>query len=386
LLKSETVSLRDQYKKKQYNEIQKQLNEPNIRILSAMWRYGPRNLLEVARRIGMPFTSVYHRVSRIESKAQEIAVLIPAVSKLGMVRVTVLVASSPGREDEVSRAIKNLNLWFATGSCEGTFTHISTQLVPVKYLKEFRTYIQQLRDSNLITSFNIIYTGDVVPNFPDFASYDPAKSEWKFDWEEWFASLTWSSDFVAFNDPPDYTLAVDKKDIMIIKELEKDARKNFTDIAKVADITAQTVKSRYENLVAMGIANHFHMRIFPYPIEVGAYHQVMLEFNSKEELDKFVSIVPKLFFVVSIAKVLRQNSLILQTQILDSQLQKMFSFFSHMARAGLLQSYSAVRMNFMDRKTQTVSYELFDDEKGWIVDFAKCSSELQKVASIQLSS
>lgn len=128
------------------------------------------------------------------------------------------------------------------------------------------------------------------------------------------------------------------------------------------------------------------MRIFPYPIEVGAYHQVMLEFNSKEELDKFVSIVPKLFFVVSIAKVLRQNSLILQTQILDSQLQKMFSFFSHMARAGLLQSYSAVRMNFMDRKTQTVSYELFDDEKGWIVDFAKCSSELQKVASIQLSS
>jgi DNA-binding Lrp family transcriptional regulator len=334
----------------------------------------------------MPFTSVYHRISRIESKAQEIALLIPAVAKLGMVRVTILVAASPGREDEVSRAIKNLNLWRATGSCEGTFTHISTQIVPVKYLKEFRTYIQQLRDSNLITSFNITYTGDFVPNFPDFASYDPANSEWRFDWEEWFASLTWISDFVAFDDPADYTLAVDKKDLLIIKELEKDVRKSFTDIARVAGITAQTVKSRYETLVAMGIANRFHMRIFPYPIEVAAYHQVMLEFNSKEELDKFVSIVPKLFFVVGIAKVLRRNSLILETQILDSQSQKMFSFFSHMARAGSLQTYSAVRMNWMSRKTQSISDELFDDENGWVVDFAKCSSDLQKVASIPLSS
>ena len=386
MLKSETVSFVDQVKKKQYKEIQKQLSEPNIRILSAMWRYGPRNLLEVARKIGMPFTSVYHRVARIESKAQELAVLIPAVSRLGMVRVTVLVTASPGREDEVSRAIKNLNIWRSTGSCEGTFTHISTQVVPAKYLKEFRAYIQQLRDSNLITGFNIIYTGDFVPNFPDFANYDPAKSEWKFDWEEWFASLTWTSDFSAFDDPADYTLAVDKKDVMIIKELEKDARKNFTDIAKIAGITAQTVKSRYENLVAMGIAKYVHLRILPYPIEVAAYHQVMLEFNNKEDLDKFVSVVPNLFFVVGIAKVLRRNSLILETQILDSQLQKMYSFFSHMARAGLLQAYSAVRMNFMDRETQSISYELFDDEKGWVVDFEKCSSELQKVASLPLSS
>ena len=111
----------------------------------------------------------------------------------------------------------------------------------------------------------------------------------------------------------------------------------------------------------------------------------MMEFDGKEEMDKFVSIVPKLFFVVGIAKVLRRNSLILETQILDSQLQKMFSFFAHMARAGLLQTYSAVRMNFMDRETQTVSYELFDDQKGWVVDFAKCTSDLRKVASLQLS-
>lgn len=386
MLKSETVSVLDHYKKKQYKEIQKQLNDPNVRILSAMWKYGPRNLLEVARRIGMPFTSVYHRVSRIEAKAEEIAVLIPAVSKLGMVRVTVLVATSPGHEEEVSRALKDPNLWRATGSCEGTFTHISTHVVPVKYLRNFRSYIQQLRDSDLITGFNMIYTGDYVPNFPDFTSYDPAHGQWKFGWEEWFASLTGTSDPVMFDDPADYTLTVDKKDLMIISELETDARKSFTDIAKVAGITAQTVKTRYENLVTSGIANYFHIRVIPYPAEVAAYHQIMLEFDGKEEMDKFVSIVPKLFFVAGIAKVLRRNALIVETWMLESQLQKMFVFFSQMVRAGLLQTYSAVRMNFMDRKTQSISDELFDDENGWVIDFAKCSSDLQKVVSVPLSS
>jgi len=387
LLKSETVSLFD--KKNQYKEIQKLLNEPNIRILSAMWKYGPRNLLEVARRIGMPFTSVYHRVSRIESKAEEISVLIPAVSKLGMVRATVLVSASPGCDDEVSSALRAPNLWRATGSCEGTYTHISTHLVPVKYLREFRSYIQELRDNNLISSFNIIYTGDYVQNFPDFTSYDPARSQWKFDWEEWFASLTRTSGLVAFDDPrwpEDYTLSVDKKDLIIIRELGINGRKSFTDIAKTAadeghGMSAQTVKTRYENLVSIGIANCFHIKVLPYPAEVAAYHQIMLEFHSKEEMAKFVSIVPKLFFVIGIAKVLRENSLILETWMLESQSQKMFSFFSHMVRAGLLQTYSAVRMNVTDRKTQTISDELFDNESGWVVDFGKCSSNLGEVAS-----
>lgn len=380
--RTELVGLLDKYKG--IREITKQLSETNIRILSAMWKYGPRNLLEVSRRTGMPFTSVYHRISKIESKSQLVAFLVPSVSKLGMIRVAVLAAASPGCEDEVTHALKSPNLWRSIGFCEGTFTHLSIQIVPVKFLREFRSYIQLLVDKNLITKFSMIYTGDYVPNFPDFDYYKPTDSQWKFDWDSWLSSLDEKSDVDSFDDPEICNSVVDKKDLMIIRELEKDGRKSFTDIAQAIGMTPPAVKYHYDQkLVASGVAKFFQLKVVPFPIEVSAYHEMMLEFNSKKDLDRFVSIVPKLFFVVGIAKILRQNAVMVQTYVVESQLQKMFSFFSRMARAGYLKSYSVVRIDFGSRLYQTISDELFSDEKGWMVDFEKCSSELSKLERVE---
>jgi hypothetical protein len=44
----------------------------------------------------------------------------------------------------------------------------------------------------------------------------------------------------------------------------------------------------------------------------------------------------------------------------------MFDFFSQMARSGLVESYSAVRLHMGSREMQTISSELFDDQtKEW---------------------
>jgi hypothetical protein len=327
LLRTEWVSLYDRYKKLQYREITRQLDEPTIRIFSAMWKYGPRNLLEVARQTGIPFTSVYHRIARIETKSQEVAALVPPGSKLGLVRIVTLASAAPGSEDKVTTALKAPNLWRSVARCEGNFTHISVQLVPAKYLKEYRSYIQQLVDVGLVKTFSIIYTGDYVPNFPDFDYYDPRETRWKFDWEAWLASLDKNSGFTT-DDPQSYQIHTDKKDLMIIWQLE---------------------------------------------------------INSKEDLDRFCSIVPRLFFVLGLAKLLRKNAVMVQTWMLESQLPKMFSFFSELARKGLLRSYSAVRIDFASKQGQTISEDLFDDEKGWVVDFAKCSYELQRIEKAEIS-
>lgn len=351
-----------------------------------MWKHGPRNLLEVSRRIGMPFTSVYHRMERMESNSEEVAFLVPTVSKLGMIRVAVLATASPGREEEVTRALKAPNIWRSVGFCEGAFTHISVQLVPVKFLREFRSYIQQLSEKKLITNFSLIYTGDYVPNFPDFHYFEPSGGRWKFDWEGWLSALNETCDPVSLDDPDDYRLLVDKKDLLIVKELEKNGRKSLADIAQETGMTTHAVKYHFDNkLVGQGIAKFFQFRVLPFPIDMSAYHEIMLEFNSKRDLDKFFSIVPRLFFVAGVAKILRANAVMVQTWMLESQLQNLFSFFSQMAKAGFLKSYSAVRIDFRSREGQTISYELFDDEKGWTVDFAQCSSELPEIEDLEVT-
>ncbi len=348
----------------------------NIKIFSAMWKLGPRNLLEVSRQTGIPFTSVYHRVERIE-KEGELAYLTPKLSRLGMMRAVVLATARLGCEEAVTQALKAPNLWQTVNSCEGTFTHDSVHAIPAPFINEFREYMRQLAKSGLIRRYKIILTGDYVPNFPDFNYYDAVTREWTFPWDQWFTEITNADPRKTIDDPSEYEVSVDKKDLLIIKELQINARKSFAELAPKVGISLHGVKYHFDKkLVPDGLIQNIQFNVVPYPKEVTAFHEIMLEFNSKLDLNKFYSVIPELFFVVGTSKVLERNAILLRTYILESQLSKLLAFFSELAKAGLLQSYSAVRKDLKSRISQTISYELFDDEEGWTFSLEKCLEEL----------
>jgi len=376
---TEKVSLAEQYAGVE-QRILRELDPMAIKILSAMWEYGPRNLLEISRRTGIPFTSVYHRVERIESKSGPIVYVVPKLSKIGMVRVLVLAAVRLGCEEPVTRALTAPNLWSAIESCEGTFTHASTHSVPVSSLGPFTDYVSDLCRTGLVTDMKVIPLGDYVPNFPDFTYYDPSRQEWTFSWDRWLTKISAAEPPETLRDPPSYATDVDEKDLLIVRKLETNARKTYSELAPVLGISLYGVKYHFDNkLVPSGIVTNFQFNVVPYPKEVSALHEIMLEFDNSLSMDKFVSAIRNLFFVVGFAKVLDKNAIILRTYILESQLPKLFVFFSELAKANLLQSYSAIRKEIHSRRTQTISHELFDKEKGWIVDFDRLRRELETV-------
>ena len=167
---------------KAIRETARQLDRTNVKILSAMWKSGPRNLLEVSRRTGIPFTSVYHRVAKLEEKTNRIAALVPQVAGLGLVRVAVLVVANPGQEDRVTAALGLPNYCRSVNRCEGTFTHYSAYTIPFKHLKEFRKYVKRLEALKLASKSTLIEMGEHIPNFPDFRYYNPSNNEWTFQW------------------------------------------------------------------------------------------------------------------------------------------------------------------------------------------------------------
>jgi len=367
-LKAETVRVADSYRG--IREISKQLDPTNIKILTTMAKLGPRNLLDVARHCGIPFTTVYHRIARIESRSKQVAIVIPNVSRIGIVRLVVLVSATAGKEQEVTEALKLPNLWRAIERCEGAFTHHSVQIVPRALLKQFKEFVAKMGEMNLVKNYRIMPTGDSVSNFPDYSSYNTRTAEWSFDWNEWMNELTDGAPSKrSISDPEAPDVQVDKLDLQIIEELEKNARVNFTDIARAVNISAQAVKCRYDSKLApSGLVSGIHFDVLPYPVETAAWHDVMLQFTSAETMNKFFTLVEKLFFVDVVSKVLRQNSLFIRTRTVHCQVARMFDFFSQMARDGLIESYSAVRLHMGSREMQTISSELFDDntkEWGW---------------------
>ncbi len=380
MLRTEKVGLMDWHKG--IREIIKQLDHTNIKILSTMWRFGPRNLLEVSRRTGIPFTSVYHRVAKLENKSKRFVSLMPQLSKLGMMRAVVLVTASPGAEDKVTHALRVPNWWRSINRCEGGFTHVSANFVPAKFLGQFKAYMRRLSELKLVTQTKILLTGEYIPNFPNFNYYDSDRNQWAFKWALWLSSLR-KKPSKTIEDPLSYAVLVDKNDLLIVKELQKNGRRSFADLSPVLKMTLQGVKYHYDKkLIPTGIVKRFAFDVWPYPEEVSAYHELFLNFASNRAMNSFYSLVPELFFVLGVSKVLHKNALMIRTYTLQSQVSKMFSFLSAMAREGTIESYSSVRQDFTGREVQTISYELFDEAKGWTFDLENCLSQLSKLARL----
>jgi DNA-binding Lrp family transcriptional regulator len=345
-----------------------------------MWKYGPRNILEVSRRTGIPFTSVYHRVAKLEKKSGRVATLTPQVAQLGMMRTVVLATSSPGSEEKLTAALKVPNFWRSVDRCEGNYTHLSVHYVPVKFLGQFKKYLRRLSELKLVTQCKTIFTGEYVPNFPDFGYYNPATNQWSFAWNKWSSALRRAPSKV-IDDPASYAVKADKKDLLIIKELQKNARRSFADLAPILGISLQGVKYHFDKkLVPSGIVKNYEFDVWPYPEEVSAYHETLLEFPNKRAMNQFFSLLDELFFVLGVAKVLHQNALLVRTYTLQTQVPSLFAFLSQMAQQRSLENYSSVRQSFMSRETQPISYELFEDDEGWTFDLRKSLSALSKLA------
>lgn len=381
-LKTETVRVFDEYafNGRWFREVLKRLDPTNIKILSTMAKVGPRNLLEVSRLTGIPFTTVYHRIAQIESASRQVVHLLPNVSRLGMTRIMLLVAAKPGLEDLVTQALKIPNYWRTVERCEGAFTHHSIQIIPHKFLKEFREYVSTMKAKNLIKSFRMVETGDTFPIFPDFSSYECSSGEWVFDWNDWLDAVKSGAPVEEINDPRGDPIAVDLVDLEMLSYLDQNGRMKFTEIAEKLNVSPQSVKYRYDNKLApAGVVGTFDFLVLPYPAEIASWHEFMLEFPDETAMNRFFSVAKRLFFIHHVVKAFRKNALLVRTRIVGSQVENMFTFFAEMVNAGQLTTYSAVRLNMGSRTKQTISTELFDPESGWQWDVYKNLLELNKL-------
>lgn len=69
--------------------------------------------------------------------------------------------------------------------------------------------------------------------------------------------------------------------MLIVKELEKNGRKSFAELAPLLGISLQGVKYHYDKkLVPTGIVNYFGFDVLPYPETVSAYHEILLKFRN----------------------------------------------------------------------------------------------------------
>lgn len=345
------------------------LDPVNAKILRLIGQLGPRNLLDVAREARLPPSTVYNRVNLLEKKYVPLSYANPAVSKLGLARILVFAQAKPAMESAAASALMIPGYWRTVANAEGAFTHYSIHAIPHNHLSKFRKYLSQLVKDEVLSGFRALLTSDVRMNFPNFDYFDAKRRVWTFNWKLWLRKAERGSGKRLIDEPRGYAVQADKTDLVILKELEKDGRRKFARIAKVVGVTLQAIKFRYDRrVVPRGLVQDYGYNFLPFPSEVSDVREVKLDFRSLNALNVFFAATQGLPFIVSFAKVLGQNSLILRTYLPNIEFSTLLSFVSSLAVTGIVTSYSSVRIHLHRMRSQTIPYDLFTNETGWQYD------------------
>jgi len=361
---------------------QKTFDRTNAKILEALQLYGPRNIKALAESIRIPDTTVSFRLEKLIKQRMLLVTANLDFAKLGLARAFLITDSLLGRQDLLRKVIHSTDYWNYIARCYGKFDgFIAYFAFPAKYKNELQEYVEQAAKLRAFSHHLFFWITNT--HFPrvGFEWYDFEKKQWKFRWDEWFNEILDSSGDMPeiLREPNDYTILVDKRDLLVLKELQKDATQDFRKLANVVGITAQSIHFRWHNhIVKRKIILQYTTSFKPYPLEISDFYTFIVDFKEEESLAKFCNASNRKPFIVSYGKVIGKNSLVLQLNIPKSEFPNLIKTLNFLHTKGIIEKFLYVMLDIMSHERQTVSYKSFQDGK-WSYDHDRRLEELRKL-------
>jgi DNA-binding Lrp family transcriptional regulator len=356
------------------------LDEENIKIIRTMKQQGPRNLQRIARASKIPYTTVYSRVSKLEGAGLFNTYIHPNYSRIGLSQAVVLVTPFPGRELLAKESIKIAQYWLkiarCIGECNGYFALVA---VPSSNTRDFQEYMEQLVARGVIRSSRVTWLGESTSPIPNFDYYDFEKKTWNFDWKRWFGLFKRRDKIPPRTKPAESSF--DKRDLIILKELTKDARTTLVTLAKMLSISLPAAKYRFEGLVEKGLIEDYVINVLPFAYDLSDLSEVRLDFKDESSMRIGEKSLSELPFVLTISPVRGLNSLSVRTYIPRVELNNLMNFLSLLVKENILVSFSYLQLDPMTLTASTIGYKAYSDETGWYYDNRKFLDAVDNLVS-----
>lgn len=357
------------------------LDEENLKIINTMRKYGPRNLQQISRKSGVPYPTVYTRVNRLANQRLLSTYAYPNFSRIGLARAMVLLTPTPGRELLAREALKIPGYWLSIIRCSGECNgHYSIHSVPIDNRQDFEQYLDQIISAGLATSYRIFWLGEFNA-VASFDYFDLKKRVWKFPWTSWLKLLLDERKREKPEEQDSRKGDFDKNDLLILKELRKDARKKLSEFARLIGVTLPAAKYRFDNIVRKGLIKDYVIDVLPYAPEISELLEVRLDFKSESLLAAKERTLHGLPFVISYSKIRGANSITVRVYVPRSELNNLLTLLSALVRHNILDRFSYITLDPMTIENQTFSYEYYDDESGWAYDNRQHMDSLRRLVS-----
>jgi DNA-binding Lrp family transcriptional regulator len=357
------------------------LDEENIKIVTAMRKYGTRNLQLISNKTNIPRPTVHARVAKLEKEGLLRTWIHPHYGKLGLARAMVFLRTKPGKELLAPEALRVPGYWLKLIRCIGEFNgYYSTHAVPADKRWDFEQYLEKIVASGIATEYRLLWLEEPKSPVPDFSYYDTEKKTWTFDWSRWLESLAAKPRQTLRSESSSHG-AFDKKDLIILKELAKDGRTKLTELATILGLTVPAAKYRYDNLARTGFIHEYVIDILPFAPEISDLYEMVLDFKTKEGLAQAEKVLGNLPMVMTHSRVEGTSSLTVRVYLPRVQMNNLLTMLSALSRSGVLSGFTYVLLDPMTIRSQTFSYKTYEDTTGWHYDNLQYFEELRRVSS-----
>jgi len=343
----------------------KKLDDMDVKILEGLSLLGPRNLALIAKHLEMPTTTVRYRVQRMLNNSILFFHLNPYHTFMGLKKTVVFIEAEPGYEDLLLDCLRVNDYWLFLSRCYGPYEGVAgIWTVPKEKVKNFEDFTDVLIDygvaKSIETNFSTCFEGIPVQK----RWFDTKDAEWGFDWNEWKREVATIEGTLPYTlvEPDDWPIKVDKEDLLIVKELEKDGKATLTDIAKAINLPLETVKYHFrEHVTKRGLIEGYQVEIYRFPFPLSEILFFKFEFENHDQMRRFALAIHDKPFPIFLGKVLGENALVSQMYLPKWEFRMFINVLSSMIREGMLKTYHYVIQDMYQNWRQTIPYQHFND-------------------------
>lgn len=360
----------------------KMLDSTNVKILEGLGKHGPRNILALAKSIGLPPKTVAFRMKKLMKEGLLQIRTNLDYSSLGLMKAVLIAESKPGQKKKLQQVIINLDYWTYMTRCYGKYDGYYTIFAfPAEYKKELEEYLDKAAQLEIFSRYIFYRTTNFTEVAPNFDWFDFQSKSWNFEWKRWIDEVQNASEKLPrkLMEPKTYSIRVDETDLLILKELEKDGTTKFTKLAEVVNITPQGVRYRYhQHIVGRSLLTDYEVATLPYPLLTSEMCGFIIDFENEEKLAKFVNSLQDKPFIFSYGKAIGQHSLVVHAYIPKTEFSKLIDSMNRLTEKKITTGFLYVTFDVASFRRQTTSYEFFKENK-WTYDYKKKLERLKDV-------
>jgi DNA-binding Lrp family transcriptional regulator len=278
--------------------------------------------------------------------------------------------------------MKTHDFWIAVARCYGMFEGcVGVYTIPKDHCAEFEQFLDEVKNLGVARSVEVFWSTCFQTVHSRCNWFDQKSENWNFDWDEWIKEIPTEGTVLPYTlvDPEDFPVKGDVLDVLILKEMEKDATIDFTDLAEKLGVSSQLVQYHYHNhVVRKGLIESFEVTAFHFGRTLSDFLFFIFKFDDGKKLAKFaLSLVDKPF-ASGLGKILGENALFGYMYLPKSEFRRFLNALSKLVMLGFVKSYRYVIQDLEASSRQTISYEYFKSG-SWIYDHKKHIQNLKRL-------